>query len=224
MSNLIRVFPRLIEGMWTTIGVTSAAVLIGIVIGLIMALWKMSSNRFLKVLATIYIEALRGTPLFVQILFFYFGIPGLIISLTGHAFHIEAITAGILVCGMNSGAYIAEIIRAGIQSIDKGQIEAGRSLGLSHKQAMRHVILPQAFKVVLPPLGNEFITLIKETSILSVIGVIELTMQGQLHAARTAISFSTYLGVALVYLVLTLSISKLVNLMERRLGVSDRSA
>lgn len=221
MSNLVKILPTLLEGAVLTVEITLASVMLGILIGLIMALGKMSHRLLLKVPAVAYIEFIRGTPIFVQILLFYFGLPGVITQIMGKPFNFEPITAGILVCGINSGAYVAEIIRAGIQSIDKGQMEAARSLGMTHKDAMRYIILPQAFKVVLPPLGNEFITLMKETSILAVIGVMELTQQGRLHVAATFTAFSTYIGVALIYLAMTMLISRMVALMERRLGAGD---
>lgn len=127
--------------------------------------------------------------------------------------------AAIIACSINSGAYVAEIFRAGIQSIEKGQMEAARSLGMTRGQAMRYVILPQAFRRVVPPLGNEFIALMKDTSILSAIGVEELVRKGQLYVAVTYQPFPIYMGIALVYLVLTLTISRWVAYTERRLGV-----
>ena len=129
--------------------------------------------------------------------------------------------AAVIVCSINSGAYVAEIFRAGIQSIEKGQMEAARSLGMTHNQAMRYIILPQALRRVIPPLGNEFIILLKDTSILAVIGVEELTRKGQLYVAVTFDSFRTYAVVALVYLIMTFTISRFVNWSERRLGVGD---
>lgn len=215
--------PKFLKGVIITLEITSVSVLAGMIIGLIMALCKMSKNKILKIPAIMYIEAIRGTPIFVQILLFYFGLPPILSSIFNIKVTFTAIVAGMIVCSINSGAYIAEIFRAGIQSIEKGQMEAARSLGLSNVQAMRYIILPQAFKRVLPPLGNEFIVLLKETSILSVIGVQELTGKAKLHVANTLDAFFTYTGVALVYLVITLSISHGLSLMERRLGASDRS-
>lgn len=221
IDKIMILAPKFLEGVLVTIEVTSVSVFFGVIIGLIMALAKISNRKILKAPAIMYIEFFRGTPLFVQILLFYFGIPNLIMNLFNTTVRFNPIMAGMIICSLNSGAYVAEIFRAGIQSIDRGQMEAARSLGLTHKMAMWSIILPQAFKRVLPPLGNEFIVLLKETSILAIIGVEELTKKGQLHTAVTFDAFFTYSGVALTYLILTLSISRLVSLIERRLGVSD---
>ncbi|KJS85402.1 MAG: nickel transporter [Peptococcaceae bacterium BICA1-8] len=222
VNHIIRVLPQLLEGAVLTVEITSLSVFFGIIIGLFMGLGKLSKNLFFKVPATIYVDFIRGTPLFVQILLFYYGIPGLISTITESSFKVEAMVAAVVVCSINSGAYVAEIFRAGIQSIERGQMEAARSLGMTSYQAMRYIILPQAFKRIVPPLGNEFIVLLKDTSLLAVIGVQELTRKGQLYVAVTFASFPTYIGVALVYLVMTLTISRLVDWTERRLGVSDR--
>lgn len=222
-GHIIKVLPQLLNGAVLTVEITSLSVLFGIIIGLFMGLGKLSKKLFLKIPSTIYVDFIRGTPLFVQILLFYYGIPALIAEITGGPFRIEPMVAAVVVCSINSGAYVAEIFRAGIQSIERGQMEAARSLGMTHTQAMLYIILPQAFRRIVPPLGNEFIVLLKDTSLLAVIGVQELTRKGQLYVAATYASFPTYIGVALVYLVMTLSISRLVTWTERRLGVSDRS-
>lgn len=228
MENLMLLFPKLVEGALTTLEVTVVALFFGVLIGLMTSLGKMSRFFVPRLIANVYIEIIRGTPILVQALFFYFGIPVVvrtIVSLiTGDPsfrFIIDPIFAGMVVCSFNSGAYVAEIFRAGIQSVDKGQMEAARSLGMPHKLAMRKIILPQAVKTILPSLGNEFVVLIKETSILSVIGVSEITKVGQLHTAVTYTPFSTYLGVACVYMILTFTMSRLVGVLERRLAVSD---
>lgn len=222
LSHMARVFPQLMDGAVLTVEITTLSVLFGAIIGLFMSLGKLSENLLFKIPSTIYVDFIRGTPLFVQILLFYYGIPGLISGVTNNPFRIEPMVAAVVVCSINSGAYVAEIFRAGIQSIERGQIEAARSLGMNHRQAMRYIILPQAFRRIVPPLGNEFIVLLKDTSLLAVIGVQELTRKGQLYAAATYASFPTYIGVALVYLVMTLTISRLVTYLERRLAVSDR--
>lgn len=228
MENLMLLFPKLVEGALTTLEVTVVALFFGVLIGLMTSLGKMSRFFVPRLIANVYIEIIRGTPILVQALFFYFGIPVVvrtIVSLiTGDPsfrFTIDPIFAGMVVCSFNSGAYVAEIFRAGIQSVDKGQMEAARSLGMPHKLAMRKIILPQAVKTILPSLGNEFVVLIKETSILSVIGVSEITKVGQLHTAVTYTPFSTFLGVACVYMILTFTMSRLVGVLERRLAVSD---
>jgi polar amino acid transport system permease protein len=170
-----------------------------------------------------YVDFIRGTPLFVQILLFYYGIPGLIIGITGDPFRIDPIIAGIAVCSINSGAYNAEIVRAGIKSVDRGQMEAARSLGMTEGQAMKEVIMPQAVRLIIPPLGNEFIALLKDSSLLAVISVHELSKNGMLYVSKTFAAFPTYISVAFVYLALTMGISRVLNHIERRLGVSDRS-
>jgi polar amino acid transport system permease protein len=135
---------------------------------------------------------------------------------------IDPFVAAITACSINSGAYIAEIFRAGIQSIDKGQTEAGRSLGMTWAQTMHYIILPQAFKRIIPPLGNEFIAMLKDSSLVSVIGFEELTRRGQLVIARTYGAFEIWLTVAFLYLIMTLTISRLVNVLERRYSINDR--
>lgn len=222
MEHLIKVMPQLLKGAVLTVEITSLSVFFGMLIGLIMGLGKLSKKAYLKIPAMIYIDSIRGTPLFVQILLFYYGLPNLYFQFTGKPFTIDPMIAAVVVCSLNSGAYVAEIVRAGIQSIERGQMEAARSLGMSHTQAMRYIILPQAFKRIVPPLGNEFIVLLKDTSLLSVIGVVELTQSGKLYVAATYAAFPAYIGVALVYLVMTLTISRFVAWTERRLGVSDR--
>ncbi len=209
------------HGIGMTLYVTLLAILLGIVIGLVMALARLSSNLILKVIANVYIEVVRGTPLFVQILILAYGVPYLVSQVSGGnvRFNWEPIViVGVLACGMNSGAYLAEIIRSGIQAVSQGQIEASRSLGLTGTQTMRYVVLPQAFRIILPAMGNEFVTLIKETSILSYIGIVEITREGMLWAARDFKSFPAYIGVAIVYMCLTIPLSRLVTYMEKRMS------
>ncbi|WP_019851481.1 amino acid ABC transporter permease [Desulfitobacterium sp. PCE1] len=208
----------LLKGTVITLELTAGAVAMGIVIGLFMALMRLSNSRILRGFAIAYIDFFRGTPLLVQILMVYFAVPQLLNFQIPNNYQF---IAGILAMGLNSGAYIAEIFRAGIQSIDKGQGEAARSLGMSHGQAMRYVILPQAFKRVIPPLGNEFIALLKDSSLVSIIALQDLMYTGKLIVSRTYQPFVIYLEVALFYLVMTLILSRFVNYTERRLGKSD---
>lgn len=222
MENLIVVLEKIITtGVAETLKVTVVALFFGVLIGLLACLGRMSKHFIPRAIATSYIEIIRGTPTLVQALFFYFGINGLLVSATGGDVRMTPLVAGMIVCSLNSGAYVAEIFRAGIQSVDKGQMEAARSLGMPHKLAMKEIILPQAVRTILPSLGNEFIVLVKETSILSVIGVTEITRVGQIQASINYKVFSTYLGVAIVYFVLTFTLSRLVNYLERRMAVSD---
>lgn len=221
LSHIIKVFPDLLLGSMVTIEVTSLGVFFGLILGTIAGLGKISKNKFLRFPSIAYVDFIRGTPLLVQILLFYYGIPGLFSNVTGRPLSIDPIFAGIIVCSINSGAYIAEIVRAGVQSVDRGQMEAARSLGMTEGMAMKEIILPQAFRRIVPPLGNEFIALLKDSSLLAVIGVHELLKNGQLYISRTFASFPVYIAIALMYLIMTIAISRLVAYSERRLGVSD---
>lgn len=221
-DNFLVVIQKILTvGMWSTLKVTAVALFFGVVIGLIACLCKMSMHIIPKAIATVYIEIIRGTPTVVQALFFYFGINGLLVNLSDGSLRMAPLFAGMVVCSLNSGAYVAEIFRAGIQSVDKGQMEAARSLGMPEKLSMREIILPQAVRTILPSLGNEFIVLIKETSILAFIGVSEITRIGQIQASINYRTFSAYFGVAAAYFCLTFILSRLVNLLERRMAVSD---
>lgn len=207
---IIKVIPLLLEGALITVEITSLSVGFGFVIGMLLALARLSAFKPARWFAIIYVDFIRGTPLLVQIFLLYFALP----ILTG--LRIEPFFAAIAACSVNSGAYIAEIFRSGIQSIDVGQMEAGRSLGLSWWQTMRFIILPQAFKRVVPPLGNEFIAMLKDSSLVSVIGFEELTRRGQLIISRTYATFEIWLAVAFMYLIMTFMISQLVAYLERR--------
>ena len=211
--------PILAKGALLTLELTAGAVAIGLVIGLFMALARLSKRKLIRAGAIAYIDFFRGTPLLVQIFLVYFGIPALLQWQTMPDNY--QYTAGILAMGLNSGAYIAEIFRAGIQSIDRGQTEAARSLGMTQIQALRYIILPQAFKRSVPPLGNEFIALLKDSSLLSIIAIQELFYTGKIIVGRTYQPLPMYLAVALYYLVMTQLIAQWVAYMERRLGKND---
>ena len=210
-------FPLLLAGAGVTIEITAIAVGLGFIFGLITSVCRLSGVKILQVIAVCYVNIIRGTPMLVQIFLIYFALPMVIGE------RINPFVAAVAACSINSGAYVSEIFRAGIQSVDKGQMEAGRSLGLSWMQTMRYVILPQAFKHVIPPLGNEFISMTKETSLVSVIGFEELTRRGQLIIAKTYGSFEIWLTVAAIYLVMTLTIARLVSYLERRFATDDRN-
>ncbi len=203
-------FPLLLQGALITIQITVMSVGCGFLIGMLVALAGMSRFKIVRMVVKCYVELFRGTPLLVQIFMIYFALPMVIHQ------QINPYVAAVTACSINSGAYVSEIFRAGIQSIDKGQMEAGRSLGLTWVQTMRYIIMPQAFKAIIPPLGNEFIAMMKDTSLVSVIGFEELTRRGQLIIARTYGSFEIWSAVAVIYLVMTLSISRLVAYLERR--------
>ena len=208
---MINSLPLLITGAGITIQITAISVGLGLIIGMFVGIARISNVKLLRWLAAIYIDFLRGTPLLVQIFLIYFALPVILEQ------RVDPFIAAITACGINSGAYIAEIFRAGIQAIDEGQMEAGRSLGMTWVQTMRYIIVPQAFKNIVPPLGNELIALLKDSSLVSVIGFEELTRRGQLIIARTYGSLEIWISVALIYLVMTLTISRLVAYLEKRL-------
>ena len=208
---MINSLPLLITGAGITIQITAISVGLGLIIGMFVGIARISNVKLLRWLAAIYIDFLRGTPLLVQIFLIYFALPVILEQ------RVDPFIAAITACGINSGAYIAEIFRAGIQAIDEGQMEAGRSLGMTWVQTMRYIIVPQAFKNIVPPLGNEFIALLKDSSLVSVIGFEELTRRGQLIIARTYGSLEIWISVAIIYLVMTLTITRLVAYLEKRL-------
>ncbi|WP_408955706.1 amino acid ABC transporter permease [Natroniella sp. ANB-PHB2] len=214
IAVLRQALPYLLEGAGMTIRLTFFAVMIGIAIGTILGLARVSRNRLFKGLAKAYIEFFRGTPLLIQLFLLYYGLPNLGVD-------IQSYVAAILGLGLNSGAYVGEIVRSGINAIDTGQMEAARSLGMSYPQAMKYVILPQAIKQVIPPLGNEFIALLKDSSLVSVIAVRDLTRQGRLIISRTYESFLIFTAVAFLYFIMTFIMTRLVNYAERRLNVGD---
>ncbi|RVU71054.1 MULTISPECIES: ABC transporter substrate-binding protein/permease [Lactobacillus] len=213
-NTMMKYAPYFVKGVWYTIVITIFSVLIGVILGTILALMRLSKIKLVHWLAVCYIEFVRGTPQMVQILFIYFGV-GYLIS------NLSAVMAGIIAIGLNSGAYVAEDIRSGINSIAKGQTEAARSLGLSQAKTYRYVVIPQALKNIWPALGNEFITLLKDSSLVSVIGVSELMYQTQL------IQTSTYRGVLplfiamIIYFIMTFTLSRILNHFEKRMKHND---
>ena len=214
---IVQSLPLLLEGALVTIEITAIAVSIGFLLGLFVSICRLSGVKIVQFIAVSYVNIIRGTPMLVQIFLIYFALP----MIVGQ--RIDPFVAAVAACSINSGAYVSEIFRAGIQSVDKGQMEAGRSLGLSWGQTMQYVILPQAFKHVIPPLGNEFISMTKETSLVSVIGFEELTRRGQLIIAKTYGSFAIWITVAAIYLVMTFGIARLVSYLERRFATDDRN-
>ena len=203
----------LLYGAWMTIKITAVAVSCGFIIGLIVSLARMSNFILIRLIAKCYVDIIRGTPMLVQIFMIYFSLPQII------GMRIDPYVAAVAACSINSGAYVSEIFRAGIQSVDKGQMEAGRSLGLTWWQTMRHIIIPQAFKASIPPLGNEFIAMLKDSSLVSVIGFEELMRRGQLIIAKTYAATEILGTVAIIYLCMTLPISRLVAYLERKYNV-----
>lgn len=205
-----RALPILLMGAGVTIEITAFSVAIGFFIGLFVGIARISQFKILRIMAAVYADCIRGTPLLVQIFLIYFALPMAIGQ------RVEPFIAAVAACGINSGAYVSEIFRAGIQAIDVGQMEAGHSLGLTWWQTMRFIILPQAFKNILPPLGNEFIAMLKDSSLVSVIGFEELTRRGQLIIAQTYGSFEIWMTVAVLYLIMTMAISRIVAFLEKR--------
>jgi len=203
----------LMQGLWVTIWISFISGFFGLIIGLITGLCRISKNPALRGLSVLYIELIRGTPLLVQIFIFYFFI--------GTVLNLDRIVAGIGALALFVGAYTAEIIRAGIQSIPKGQSEAARSLGMSAAETMTHIVLPQAFKRVLPPLAGQFISLIKDSSLVSVIAITDLTKSGREIITSSFATFEIWFTVALLYLVVTSILSQLLFWLERRFARSD---
>lgn len=223
-------YKQLITGFQNTLKITFGALLIGIVIGIVIAAVRSTYDKnaeklrkkggigyillsILNAICKLYLTVIRGTPVVVQLMIAYFII---FVSVR------DGVPIGILAFGINSGAYVAEIFRGGIMSIDNGQFEAGRSLGLNYIQTMTHIIIPQMFKAVLPTLCNEFIALLKETSVAGYVGVVDLTKAGNAIAGRTYSYFMPLITVALVYLVIVIVLTKLVSILERRLRSSER--
>ena len=204
-----------IEGTKFTIIIALITVLIGTIIGMFLSIMKLSKYKILRIISSIYIECFRGTPILVQLYLVYFAVPVTV------GIKFNPMMAGIITLSLNSGAYVAEIIRAGILAVDKGQKEAARSLGMSESKAMYLVVLPQAIKNILPALANEFITIIKESSIASIIGVNEIMYNTDTIRGNTFKAFEPLIVAAAIYFVLTFSLSKLVAYFERRMGDSD---
>ncbi len=201
-------------GALYTIVISLCAVVFGIVLGLANAILRLSPRRWLYYPATVYLEAFRNTPMLVQILLLYYGV----FPLLGLS-QVDAIFVGIIALGLNSAAYLGEIFRGGILSIDRGQREAALSLGMGEYQAMRYVILPQALTNALPALGNEFVTLIKDSSLLSVISVAELTYRAQLVGGRKFEYFTMYIGIGLMYFVICFSLSRYLSRLEKKMRI-----
>ena len=200
-------------GLLTTLWISLAAGAMGLLIGVLTGLCRLSSNPTLRDLSTVYVELVRGTPLLVQIFIFYFFI--------GTVLNLSREFAGVAALALFTGAYVAEIVRGGVQSIVKGQAEAARSLGLTAGQALRYVVLPQAFKRALPALAGQFISLVKDTSLVSVIAITELTKSGREAITTSFSTFEIWFCVAALYLVINLPLSQIASRLERRLAQSD---
>lgn len=205
----------LAAGVSTTVLLTVASFAVALCVGLVAALLRLSRSWVLRSLAVLYVEVVRGVPLLVLLLYIAFVVTPWLADATGVRWWRDNVVRAVLGLGVGYGAYLAEVYRAGIEAVPRGQVEAALSLGMSRAQALRHVVLPQAVRTVLPPLGNDFVALLKDSSLASVISVTELTYSGNLNVARTFRSFETYNAVALLYLCMTLLGSAGVRLLER---------
>lgn len=209
LAFIITILPRLLEGLLTTLYLGSLSFLIGLALAVFVTPLRSFTKGVIPLVVRGYVEVFRGTPLLVQIFIIYFGLPSL-----GMKF--DPLTAGILALGLNSAAYQAEILRSSIKSIPESQFLSAESLGMSSPQIYRYVVLPQALRVAIPALVNEFVTIIKESSLVSVIGVVELTRKGEYIVAFSFRALETYLAVALVYFIVCTAFSQILRLIEKR--------
>ena len=213
------------DGIWVTFQTTVISFILVMVAGLFGGLGRLSKNKLINGISTIYVEVIRGVPLLVQLLFWYFAFPSLVQGI-GNALNIEALKTylanpvGMAILGLTFcyAAYMSEIYRAGIQSIPRGQMEAARSLGMTYTQAMRYVIIPQAVRVIMPPVGNEFISLLKDSSLVSVVAVADMTRRGREFMSANFIPVETWMMIALLYLVMTLFSARIVSWIEKKTG------
>ena len=218
ISLIVNSLPLLLKGAGLTLEITALAVGLGLVIGLFLGLAQLSKSAFLRWPAKVYVDIIRGTPLLIQIFIIYFALPNIIGE------RIDPFLAAVAACSLNSGAYIAEIFRAGIQSIALGQLRAGLSLGMTYPQTMRYVVLPQALRNIMPSVANEFVINIKDTSVLNVIGFTELFFYAKTIVSGNYQIFATYLLVAVIYFILTFTITRVLRLIEKKMdGKKDYS-
>lgn len=219
--NLVEVFlevyPSLLKGLGVTIQVTVLSLLIAFVIGMISCMMGISSFRPVTWISKFYVWVVRGTPFIVQLFIIYFGIPQLIQSM-GVEFRLTSFQAAVITLSINAGAYMSEIFRGGIQAVPKGQMEAARSLGLSKSRAMIKVILPQALRICIPSLGNQFIITLKDTSLAATIALAEIVYMGKLYVGRTMQSFATYMIIGVMYLIIITILTQILSFIERRMN------
>lgn len=211
----------LLMALGQTMLLTLLSLIFAFIIGLVFGIMNVTKVKPLNFIATVYVDGIRGVPLIVLAFFVYFGIPMLIRNMGVANFRLDALTAGTIALSLNAGAYMAEIFRAGIQSVDKGQMEAARSLGLGYGKAMQKVVLPQAIRTMIPSIINQFIISLKDTSILSVIGFPELTKAGNIIAAINFDTFSVWAIVAIMYMIVITTLSRIAKIIERRVNVGN---
>lgn len=209
-------FPSLVSGLWVTIEIAVISLILAVILGIILGIFSISTSKILNSISAVYIYIIRGTPLMIQALFLFFGV--------GQALNIrfDPMVAAIITLTVNATAYMAEIFRGGIQAVDNGQMEAARSLGLSYSKAMTKVILPQAVKVMIPSILNQFIVTLKDTSILSVISIRELTLSGQIIIARNFRPLEMYAIVATMYFIIITVLTLVSRYVERRLSYGNK--
>ena len=212
---LAKYYPVYLSGLWGTLWISAVTVLLGLVLGMLVALMRMSRSKLLNAVSGVYIEVLRGTPILLQLYFFCIGLPKLV------PFELSDTQCIVVALAVNASAFISEIIRAGIAAVDKGQWEAARSIGLSETHVMTHVILPQAVKNILPALCNEFISTVKGTSLASVFFVGELMTSFKTVQSATFLALQSLTIVGVIYFILNFVLSRLLKILERRLMVSD---
>lgn len=214
-SQIVPYIPFMLKGIWTTIQFVFVAIILGSILGTVLALFKIGSARSLRWFADAYTSIFRGTPLILQLMIIYYSIP----QLTGY--DINPFMSAVLAFGLNSSAYISEIIRAGIQAVDKGQMEAAQALGIPYREMMQDIILPQALKNILPALMNEFITLTKESAIVSTIGYLDLMRRAQVVGSDLFRNFEPLLFVGFIYWCMVMGLTVIGRMFERRLKLSD---
>lgn len=225
MISIIQTYKvMLLQSLGQTLLLTLLSLIFAFIIGLIFGLMNVSKSKILNCIGTIYVDGIRGVPLIVLAYFIYFGIPAAVKAIGFSDFKLTALVAGTISLSMNAGAYMAEIFRAGIQSVDKGQMEAARSLGLSYGKSMRKVILPQAIRTMIPSIINQFIISLKDTSILSVIGFPELTKAGNIIVGNTFKALQVWGIIAVMYMVVIITLSRVAKRIERRINVGKLEA
>ena len=211
MSFVLEMMPYLLSGAVTTVKLSVEAMAIALVLGLAIALMRLSRSRSLQIFATAYVEFIRGTPLLVQLFIIYYGLPQ-------YGIRLDAFTAGVSGLALNYSAYLAEVYRSGILAVDKGQWEAGNSIGLSRVALMSYVILPQAFRIILPPVGNYFISMLKDSALAATVSVVELMRAAQLRVAITFRAMDIYLLVAVIYFIMSYPCSLIIRQLEKTMS------
>jgi glutamine transport system permease protein len=222
LDVIINAMPQLLHGLWRTVEFSFVAIISATIIGLVAALFKLSRIFILRAISSVYVEIFRGTPLLVQIMFIVLGLPAVLPLNKIFGQNLFPLLAGASAIALNEGAYITEIIRAGILGVDRGQREAAHSIGMTHLQTMRYIILPQAFKRMIPPLVNQFAQTVKDTSLLAPVAIVELVYTGQIVIADTYKAFQIWSAIAILYFIVIFAITRFAAYIERRLQIDKR--